>query len=403
MAKLLLLSTNFASPSSTNGQIARTFFGELRRQGHEVTVITSDRYGVMEDTGFPEVYVIHTPRWFLFIIYVLKALSRDVAQLWEIDQFCYRFGARRLLKKLLKKEPFDVVHSISISYSPHLIARRLKAETGLPWVAQFYDPWHDNFYRAFKHAAIKRRDSAQEAEVAKAADFIIHSNRTVCDLWVERYGEEVINKFVLIPFNLGAVPAYEPTREKKPADAALRIVHIGNLYKGRDSFAFIHAVEALLQTHPALRPRLDIQYIGGVSPEEKEYISMHGLSDLFTFVGTLPEDRCTPYYLSADIFLAIDAPQPARSAFFPSKLIKYFYFRKPILGITPNGSPSYYAYQEGGYDTYTHDDTNGIVNFLLRALENDEGLAHFKPDYWEKYTNENLTRTYQQAILDRLH
>lgn len=402
MAKLLLLSTNFASPSSTNGQIARTFFGELCRQGHEVTVITSDRYGVTEDTGFPNVHIIHTPRWFLFIIYLLKILSRDLAQLWEIDQFCYRLGAHRLIKKILSKEHYDAVHSICIGYSPHLIASRVKAETGLTWIAQFYDPWHDNFYRTFRHAAIKRMDSANEALVAKEADFIIHSNQTVCDLWVERYGEAVKSKIVLIPFNLGSVPAYERPVVRKGEAEKVRIVHIGNLYKGRDSFAFIHAVEALLQSHPDLRSRVDIQYIGGVSPEEKDYIRAHGLSDLFTLVGTLPEAACTPYFLSADIFLAIDAAHPSRSAFFPSKLIKYFYFRKPILGITPVGSPSYYAYLEGKYDTFSNDDTEGIVGYLLRALSDYDSICGFDRNYWKNYTNEYLTTIYQQRIVAHL-
>lgn len=399
MAKILLLSTNFSSAVSTNGQIARTFFGELCRRGHDVTVITSDRYGAEKETEFAHVHVIHTPLWFRPIEYIFKFFSRDVTRLWEVDQFCYRVGARFLIKKLLRQEKFDAVHSISIGYSTHMLASWMKAETGLPWIAQFYDPWHDNFYRLFRFACIKRLDSAHEEDVAQRADFIIHSNQTVCDLWAERYGDAVKKKFVLIPFNLGSVPPYEPRHLKKEAGDKLTVVHIGNLYQGRDSFPFIYAVEKLCALRPELRARLAVQYVGRVSQAEKDYLCQRNLTDVFTLIGSLPEAECNPYFLHADIFLAIDAEQPARSAFFPSKLIKYFYFRKPILGITPIGSPSYYAYQEGGYTSYTHKDTDGIVNFLLRAMENDESLVSFNHDYWEKYTNENLSRIYQQEIV----
>lgn len=399
MAKILLLATNFAGSVSTNGQIARTFFGELRKQGHEVVALVSDRHEKPIETGFPDVRVIRTPRWFLPIIYLVKFISRDVAQWWDIDQLFYRLRAKKEARKLLKQGGIDAIHSICASYSTHMVAAQLKQQTDIPWIAQFYDPWCDNFYRAFKHAFIKRLDTAHEAEVAHHADFIIHSNRTVRSIWRARYGKETDARTVIIPFNLGSVP---PLPEEAPAAATAgkrTIVHIGNLYPGRDSFAFIHALESLLKSQPELRSRIAVQYVGGVSQAEKDYIRDQGMEDVFTLVGYLSEQECNAYYLNADVFLALDAPLPRKSAFFPSKIIKYFYFRKPILGITPQGSPSYHAYREGGYESFEHTDREGIIGFLRRALSDYPSLCRFDHNYWRLYTTEHLAQRYCEEVL----
>ena len=55
----------------------------------------------------------------------------------------------RFLRKYLKRHPVDIIISTGPPHSMHLIAMKLARTTGLPWIADFRDPWTRMFY--FKH------------------------------------------------------------------------------------------------------------------------------------------------------------------------------------------------------------------------------------------------------------
>ena len=58
----------------------------------------------------------------------------------------------KFLKKYLKRHPVDIIISTGPPHSMHLIAMKLSRATGLPWIADFRDPWTRMFY--FKHLSL---------------------------------------------------------------------------------------------------------------------------------------------------------------------------------------------------------------------------------------------------------
>ena len=60
----------------------------------------------------------------------------------------------RYLKKYLKEHPVDVIISTGPPQSMHLIARKVSLATGIPWIADFRDPWTKIFY--FKHLMLSK-------------------------------------------------------------------------------------------------------------------------------------------------------------------------------------------------------------------------------------------------------
>jgi hypothetical protein len=60
----------------------------------------------------------------------------------------------RFLKKYLEEHPVDLIVSTGPPQSMHLIGRRLSLETGIPWIADFRDPWTKIFY--FKHLSMTK-------------------------------------------------------------------------------------------------------------------------------------------------------------------------------------------------------------------------------------------------------
>ena len=47
----------------------------------------------------------------------------------------------RYLKEYLREHPVDAIISTGPPHSMHLIAMKLKKELGIPWIADFRDPW----------------------------------------------------------------------------------------------------------------------------------------------------------------------------------------------------------------------------------------------------------------------
>ena len=61
--------------------------------------------------------------------------------------------------QMLRATQFDLLLSSSAPYTSHLIAARLKDSAGLPWIADFRDPWIGNISSAYPtrlHQRIRR-------------------------------------------------------------------------------------------------------------------------------------------------------------------------------------------------------------------------------------------------------
>ena len=81
----------------------------------------------------------------------------------------------KFLKKYLEEHPVDLIVSTGPPQSMHLIGRRLSLETGVPWIADFRDPWTKIFY--FKHlsmtGATKRWHHKMEKKVLDDATAVV--------------------------------------------------------------------------------------------------------------------------------------------------------------------------------------------------------------------------------------
>ena len=95
----------------------------------------------------------------------------------------------RFLKQYLREHPVDAIISTGPPHSMHLIARALHRSTGIPWTADFRDPWTRIFY--FKHLPLtsrsRKRYAAMELSVLREADQVV----AVTDNMVRDFLEEL--------------------------------------------------------------------------------------------------------------------------------------------------------------------------------------------------------------------
>lgn len=123
-------------------------------------------------------------------------------------------------------EPFGAVVSSSGPYSAHVVAGRVRAATGLPWLAEWRDLWTANhIYSGLWPFTLRER--AMEAAVLRAADAHVTVSQPLA-AWLRgraRGGVSVVENGYEPRACARAVPPPAPGE-------AVRVVHAGSWYAG---------------------------------------------------------------------------------------------------------------------------------------------------------------------------
>lgn len=395
MLKPLIIASSFLEEKSANGQVERRFFPSLVPMGYNPHILC---YTIGKMSFSPEGCKIIKVPFSKFIYFWTRSLRHSP---WPYvlntpDQFYYCWG-RQAIKKALSLcdvEHYDYIHTISMPSSDHLIGLKLKQKTGIPWIAHFYDPWIGNPFREINNRTYKKLDAAYERLVAEYADIIIHPCQTAADSWIERYGNLVKDKIRILPF-LGDI--FDVSENSSSQKECITISHIGNLSNNRNTQTFIKAVDILITKHPEYRTRLKVNYIGTVTSSEKQMVDAKGLSEMFNFVGRKTEQECIEYYKSSDIFLIVDI-NCTPNLFYPSKIIKYFAWKKPILGITTEQSTIRDELNKTGNHSFNYQDAEGVASFLVSAIENYPSVCTNDCNYWKRFAKESVLSEYDRLI-----
>ena len=230
----------------------------------------------------------------------------------------------KFLKKYLREHPVDVIVSTGPPQSMHLIGRDLHRATGLPWVADFRDPWTKIFY--FKHLglskAAERKHIKLEQSVLDEATAIVSvtplvqadfeaSTKTPVHLITNGYDSD--------DFAPGRTEAHEGT---------FRIVHTGLFASDGNPLALWDALSAL-----PFKDCLDIRLAGKVDPEILEAIKARGLEDRLSVLGYLSHEDSVNELQNADMLILPLRKEPEYRKVLPGKIFEYLAARKPVLGI----------------------------------------------------------------------
>lgn len=400
--KPLIINRDFLFAHSPNGECLRSFMGGMSKAEWQPVIYGSDRKPLVGYSDFE--YVLTNEKRYIQYTAALvrRVLIPDLTWLPGYEWSAWGKNASKRIIKDIQTGTISpsYIHSISYPVASHWAALKIKKATGLPWVMQFYDPWADNPYRPFKSYFFKRKDWEMEATAVKEADLIIHTNQKIADIWRNRYGDDVYNKIVVLPLTT-PIPNVPITPNDHSTKDPIVISHIGNFMLNRRAAPFINALSILLGNHPEYREKIQVNFIGTVPEEDKKMIERKGLSDIIKLHGTLSIEECEQYYKCSDLFLVIDGINP-NNIFFPSKILKYFYFQRPILGISPIGSVLSGELTESGHACYDNLNLDGIVDYLKTSITDYQKLCDFNADYWKKFEPTSVVECYKKSVVKML-
>ena len=275
-----------------------------------------------------------------------------------------------LLAAAARRHRADLIFSFANPMEANILGARLQERLGLPFIAHFSDPFADCPLKPL--AGEKRRKAlALERWILERAARVVFVSEALMARVLAAHPVALHARGVVIPHCFD--PALHPPPPARQAGAPFVISHLGAFYAQRHPEGFLRAMARLRAESPQLAAGLRFRAIGGVdgyagfsAAELAAMLDRHGLAEMVEVVPGVSYAESLERMAAADALLVIDADIPD-SPYLPSKLIDYVGSGRPILAITPRGSPTWTVTREVGGAVFAPGEEAALVE-RLRAL-----------------------------------
>ncbi len=257
-------------------------------------------------------------------------LAKDVINYPDDKRGWYKFAVRSA-SEFLSKEGIDAIISTSPSPITHLIARKLKRKYGLPWIADFRDPWTQR-YIFNKPGLIKYFEKRLESRTLYDADALV----TVTDPYLERIKAFHKGKQIFCVTN-----GYDPDDfDKTPSKLTdkFTITYTGTLYNGRRDPSLLFSVATrLINENKINRDLIEIRLY---TPREDWLIAeikkcnLEGVVNVYDLVS---RDEVLKRQGESQLLLLIRWSTKEERGDCPAKIYEYFGSKRPIVAIGGHG------------------------------------------------------------------
>lgn len=305
----------------------------------------------------------------------------------------------RFLKEYLKGHPVDAIVTTGPPQSMHLIGLKLSKATGLPWIADFRDPWTKMFY--FKHLGLTRRSEEKhhklEKEVLDGATRIIAVSPMVqkdFQAMTSTPVELITNGFDEEDFN----------REFE-LDEYFNITHTGLFASDGNPETLWKVLADKCSSDEEFKRSLRIRLVGKTDKEIIDSIVSAGLGQNLKDFGYQSHEVAVKEQLNASVLILPLRKEPEYEAVLPGKLFEYLASRRPILGIgQTEGAMAKVVRETGSGVVYNWDEEKKIkawIDLCWDEFKNDE-LKDNMSDI-SKYSRRKLTKRLASLLNELIH
>lgn len=295
----------------------------------------------------------------------------------------------KFLTDLVRSGQFQAVITTGPPHSMHLIGLELKRKTGIPWVADFRDPWSQwEFLDAMPMTdLIRRRHQSLEQSVLNEADAVLTISPTFqIDL------EKLAGRKIHLLTN-GYDPADLPSdfSPKKKTEGSLHLVYSGVIDSIRNPIPILNAMkEEFIETGEGVR----MTFVGKVSEQVRDFVKDDSwLVERVFFPGYVPHGKVFDFYAKADALVLILTDTKNAQGNIPGKLFEYLATGVPVLALgDPDGDSAKILSEAGGGEVIRHEDFVKIQIALRKLMD---GIA-------ERETEVKIGRFSRQSLTQEL-
>lgn len=220
----------------------------------------------------------------------------------------------------------------------HLAALLVKRETGIPWIADFRDPFVDNPFRTWRWPL--GMDARAERRIVADADAVVSNTTPAGELWRRKYPRQA-EKVSTIWNGFDPedpYPCYSPSQRTRP-----EIVHVGNIYGGRSPAPILRSLERLFTGGHLSPESVLLRFVGPM--EDDKPTQWADLLHRFEEKGwavcrktLVPQAEAREITARADYLLLIDMNGAGGTLQLPAKIFDYVQVHRPVLACSEGES-----------------------------------------------------------------
>lgn len=266
----------------------------------------------------------------------------------------------KYLKKELMERPVDVIVSTGPPHSMHLIARKVSKATGIPWVADFRDPWTKMFnfkymgYSSFVESIHKRL----EKKVLKEANAVVTVTNTIAQEF-----KQITDKPVHVITN-GFDPADFLNIKQEPEEG-FTITYTGLFVKTQNPTTLWKILGERCTRDVNFAKDLKIRLIGHTDSSILLSIQENGLENNLLSMGYTPHNKVVEWQRKARVLLLAGGREPESKGILTGKFFEYMAAARPILGFGPKGGDMDIALEESGCGVmFSYKEMEGVESFI---------------------------------------
>jgi len=420
----------FEFPPLATGGVYRTLglVEHMPAQGIDLDVVTvdPDEYHAWTRAPFDpglaaripaSVRVHHTasgfPPWYWRL--TRTQLGEKAAQLAYWGDPLSVFWRRPLFKaldRIVDERRPDVLLATAPPFGVAVLARAAARRYGLPWVADWRDPWTLWRMTPFPSYAHFRYVKAREAAVLREANVSIATSHVTNEDWQRTFPSADPRRLVTVynGFDRAALDAV-PTPPRRASNERT-IVHVGHFYyepRSRDAssvplwqrpmhrwlfytprhedwlyrspYFFLLGLKRFAERDPALAARLRVRFAGTIPTWLPRMLRDTGTESLVELLGWVDHKTAAQLAKGADALLLTSAKViGGRDYSVAGKLFEYIGLRRPVLGVLTDGAMRDLVTASGLGVLSDPDDTDAVAATIARVAAADNADTLVRPN-----------------------
>ncbi|NJB86690.1 glycosyltransferase involved in cell wall biosynthesis [Lewinella marina] len=242
-------------------------------------------------------------------------------------------GSVNRILEYLKDNPVDAILSDGPPHSNTRIATLVSRATGLPWLADFQDPWTQvDYYQMLNltAAARKKHERLEQEAFRQASLTTIVSPSWKTDL------ESIGARNVRVLY-WGYDPNDFAGLQRQP-HRKFTLTHLGIMGHDRHPEVLFRAIAQLKEEVEGFTEDFELRLFGQVDHRVRRSIEDHGLVEQTHFGGTVSRREALQETLDSHLLLLLLNQQDNATGRIPGKFFEYLAARRPILNFGPMDS-----------------------------------------------------------------
>lgn len=236
--------------------------------------------------------------------------------------------------EIIEGKRIDVIFATAPPYSNFILAKQMKELFNIPVVMDFRDDWLEshlfNYPTKWHYSKMKNIES----ETLRAADQVITINQYIASAIDAREIAPTKAKVITHGFDSEDFTELNNSFQKKEK---LTFLYSGTFYPESGPEVFLKAFASLLEAHPELRDKAELQFQGGLNELHKSLIKNLKLDAIVKDFGYVNHGESVKNLMNADILWLNNSHSKKSFTISLSKTYEYMATLKPVLALIPEG------------------------------------------------------------------